>query len=443
MVMQFNQNNIKIIFIAAITCLMPFNVYSMNADNASMVTPYVAPAIALGVGRYGPELSQMVVSRVLPENGVAAALVPPIIRYAGYGVGGCLISRNVGINPLDLAKGKKETYKTVAKSAINLSPALLCHPAVAQAANEYALSSVSNYLTPYHAELARSYGAPALMAAGACGAAYLANRNLAKGRLLSWQLLEDSKPYLFIAPMIGTIKRDLLTNYICNYLPKTIPNTIKSDASWITDKILLFGGIGLTAYLLAFETFGIANKKFFMRKFQEIAQSAQRLSQVMSGKLLPKATTIERDSAALNSSIIAHSQSLKVDHSTRMEQINEMKKLLKDIEVRNNQSLTRTYEFQSTLGEIVAQIVTLHNATQEQKQTGQQISEELGELEELCSAISELIKNGSEELASLKRKLNELAHMRLRMGLLMGVDRIRLQQLNTTLDYARKAVGEN
>lgn len=284
--MKFFKNHLLIF--TTLSILASSIAYPMNKegdDEPNMITPYIAPAASLAMARYGSEIASATMPRMFPENQLANALVPSTLKYGGYALGGYLIAKNIGLKPDALLN--KQNLKTGAQVALSAAPALLCHPQVANAAHAYAKELAIDYLSKDNAALVDNYGKQALIATGALGTLYLLNKNVPYSNLLkkAKKLAKDSRPYLFIAPLIATYNRDVLKDALCNQLPTNMLANIKNDVGWCIDKTLLVGGLGITGYLLATQTFGMTTNGYLKKKIEDLKASLDKIGAFITDKL--------------------------------------------------------------------------------------------------------------------------------------------------------------
>lgn len=444
MVMFFNYIKNCIIYLLLFSCSfnssMVFAMQPEGHSESNMITPWIAPAASFAIGRYCPEIAEGMLPRFLPNDLLAHSLVPPILHYGGYGVSAHLVARNLNIDYSDLFK--KKECKDLVKKSLNFIPAALCHPVVARATTDLCIHMTRNYLSTPNSQFLQNYGAQAIMATGAAGTLYLVNRNLLNRTLLqkSKKLLKDSRPYLFVLPLLGTYKRDVIHDALMSRVSDYIGPTLRSDISWGLDKGLLIGGVGLTLYLLAFETFGFASNRYLRKKMQEVRQAFGRLQNFIADRLSTCA-----DQLVQNSEIVRKTTEDQLQQQTAQEvarkselqkttgalrQVHEQNKASQDAIAallriaQNLASETRTIALISLeVSANLAQLKQGHATTMSQLQDNyknmsaeflrlmaendKSIAQKIHAIEEICQSDSQTIVEISTKLSELIALLNQ------------------------------------
>lgn len=250
---------------------------SAPMEKRNRLTPFAAAAGSYALARYGSDIA----ANVLPQDSVAGQLVPPLLRYGGYGLAAYCIKNGLNISVADVIK--PEQQKKLLKAGLNCVPALACHPAVAGAAAHGGSALAHIYLDPVSAQYIATYLQPALMATGGLGAAYLINRNLCNGQLLTKKTIKkavkDAKSYSFLAPLAVTYHAQTIKDMAMAYVPEAIGANLKSDMGTCLKNGLYWGGIGAAAYLFATNPLGLATQKYLQKRITKLVNTIKNTCQ--------------------------------------------------------------------------------------------------------------------------------------------------------------------
>jgi len=389
----------------------------MNRDDfprveSNMITPYIAPATSLALARYGSEMAGAMMPRLFPEHPLANALVPQALRYGGYAVGGYLIAKNFQIKPADILVS--ETAKKIAKNGLNFAPAALCHPRVAQAATATCSQLASHYLSTNTAALVQNYVTPTLSSAVALRTLYLVNRNVAHGSLIekSKKFIHDSRPYLFMAPMLATYNRDIIKDYLIGQLPNTIGPNLKSDMNWGLDKGLLIGGVGITCYLLAFETFSIASNGYLSKRIKDLQQRFGTLQDFMSTRLSNRADKLVNNSEKLRDATTNQMIELRKNDDNRNNKIYEINGELKELLVRNLTSHEETEKIERIIRVLAQELEAIERANQNQVVTSKDLAQTIEQLAISLANLKIHLKKEDTAYGAINAQLSRISKIR-------------------------------
>lgn len=383
--MKFNliKNNINILLLA-LCSLNGVVLHAMEREESkktNRVAPYVNAAASFAVARYVPEIAESVMPHITPNYPLVNALVPSAIKYGAYGLGTHVILKNAcGINYADFLK--KDYLKKVVKNSSklaplalchpevtkvasdgfdnlyikpamiaagalttaclvnpNLAPATLCHPQVAQLAADCCTSLASSYVTEDALKILNTYTAPALMATGALSTLYLVNRNIFNGKL--WKkvkrICKDVRPYLFVAPLVSAYNADALKNQVMKYIPLNPGSNLHADVGSVVKATIYGGSLGLAAYLLATESFDLANQGYVRQYINRLIQTCSEISNRLS-RLTARISNAQNTATEIRDAQIKQNTALNQFATESAATMKQIAGLLKNIASKQIQS---------------------------------------------------------------------------------------------------------
>ncbi len=484
--------------------------------DANVISPYVYSGASLAVARYAPDIAAAVMPHVAPNYPLLNALAPAAIRYTSTGLSAHFILKNAcGINYSDLVKTRylkkvatnasklaplalchPEVIQTVKQSATqlassylssdtasavnsyagpliaaagtlttaciinpNLAPATLCHPQVAQLAAECCTSLASSYVSDSTLQTLDTYAGTAVMAAGALGTLYLVNRNVFEGTL--WKKLKrvckDVRPYLFLAPLATAYNADSIKNLAMNYVPFSGSN-LHSDIGAGVKATIYYGSLGTAVYLLATETFQLANQGYVKKHIDKLLATCTDI-QARLATLTGRIDTVQSKATALHKGQIKQNAALEEHMQKTATLTKESAELVKSIsvahtkstqavealEVLNTNLLSQALSIGLIATEIAHNIAALKADHAEKlakfkvscKEHSQEvlklIAEKDKEVEEKIAALEIACNVEAVQLEELKPKLAELLQVLKEEGQTYHIDQVRISNITQVL----------
>lgn len=260
----------KYIFALLIALSVPL--IGMETKSKGLGNPYIMAAGLSAVSYYAPTF----VEAALPEGSV----VPHIIKYGGYATAAYLASFGY-TNPLEAKKNLGSKALALGKQALNVTPAILCHPMVANTVSNACMSFAQPRVSGNASQLMQSYLPTTLMVAGGCASAYLINRNIITPRQAykkTAELVNDAKPFSFIAPTLVAFKAEQIKNYIMQMLPEMHQARHDKASSLIKNTILVASAAG-AVHLFATQFLGLATQTYIKNEMSKLMSRLSALTE--------------------------------------------------------------------------------------------------------------------------------------------------------------------